>query len=147
MNEYRCAQRGGGTVAREQVQISPTMSLCKRQLCVSNKTPKFRAKGPAVTEICKNGTHVRTCRCAPLVTSLKRIANGSLTTHRIENNASRRSHNIPKRERDAHVRTCSRTPTHELRKPQSEWSPNHTPRFSAMYPAVPETRRRGTSRS
>ena len=77
--------------------------------------PNFSAVRPTVPKIRKRGAHVRTCRCTPPLSSVKRIANWSLTTHQISAQSVQpfprygTQGNIYTCAR-AHVRTCRCTP-------------------------------------
>ena len=58
--------------------------LCKARIYwAPSHTQNLNAIFPAVCEIWKIGVHVRTCRCTPPQTCVKRLSNGSLATHQI----------------------------------------------------------------
>ena len=60
----------------------PLITVKAKSWWSPSHTPNFNAIRPYVPEIRKGGTHVRTCTCSPPITSVKRLANGSLSTYK-----------------------------------------------------------------
>ena len=91
---------------------------------------------PAVSEMQERGEHLRTCSCAPPLTSAKRLADGFLSTHQI---SAQSVQPFPRYGNGAHlhVLTCRCTAPMTCVICIAAWSHNHTPHWVTIGRAIP----------
>ena len=93
-----------------------------------NHTPNFCGTRPVILEIRNRDTHVRTCNCTRSSTSVKRLANGPLTTYQNTRNPSSRfrygKQGTCGTSARAHMRTCTCTTTMTCAICTTTWSLN-----------------------
>ena len=96
----------------------------------ASRRSSYTEKG--VPNIQKRDTHVRTCRCTPLLACPKRIANGSLTTHQI---LAQSVQPFQRQRKGQRTRLRADVSIIGLCKTLRYLVFNHTPHFSAIRPA------------